>query len=444
MTLKTFEDATSAVLSFSFSGALGPAKDKSVIYSLFKETDNSFTFMVSLCSDTELYTQPIDRYLVVLDRITGEIERTHRIELDIEECRKIFGCFTKSRITKHTRFTDGSLSLSYKVTCREYETEDEVQYVVQLRHHADVSSMNAIMQLVSSTIDPSVLPVPQVYPISDEGLQRTKLGMGIQITRFVSGIMGDRIYPSLSHENKLIFIKRLARAFGSLWNIPLPPERLIGELKARTNEDDDRVELSVGPDRRYSLGGPFGTVADYLRAYIRARLFAFQKQQGIDEYKSQYLKPVEDFVKKGMLNIPAIVEVIPVVPVNTDMALHNIIVSETDPTNIMAIIDWEYCDSAPYACAFPVIEQLFRQRADNGFGLEYPDGLSLREAFWNEIPEWKRWNESEAGTVFLEWFCFGLFMKAEMRPGDVQGEEKANFWAENKRVVEGFLAKYDS
>jgi len=35
-------------------------------------------------------------------------------------------------------------------------------------------------------------------------------------------------------------------------------------------------------------------------------------------------------------------------------------------------------------------------------------------------------------------------MKAEMRPGDVQGEEKANFWAENKRVVEGFLAKYDS
>jgi len=59
---------------------------------------------------------------------------------------------------------------------------------------------------------------------------------------------------------------------------------------------------------------------------------------------------------------------------------------------------------------------LFREPASNRFGAEYAHAGELRDAFWSAIPEWKKWNENEATKVFLEWFRFALFMKAEWRP----------------------------
>ena len=123
------------------------------------------------------------------------------------------------------------------------------------------------------------------------------------------------------------------------------------------------------------------------------------------------------------------------------MGLHNVIVSASDPSEIVAIIDWEFCASSPYACLEPMIERLFREPAANGFGPEYPGANELREAFWGSIPKWDLWNQSEATKVFREWYRFGKFMKAEWRPEDLKGEERDTFWAENIRVVERFLAK---
>ena len=54
------------------------------------------------------------------------------------------------------------------------------------------------------------------------------------------------------------------------------------------------------------------------------------------------------------------------------------------------------------------------------------------------------WNRSEVTRVFLEWFRFGLFMKAEWRPDGLSGEEKEGYWKENVRLVEGLLEKYGS
>lgn len=144
-----------------------------------------------------------------------------------------------------------------------------------------------------------------------------------------------------------------------------------------------------------------------------------------------------------MHNIPAIVEDIPVVAIHSDMGPHNVILSPTTPTDIMAIIDWEFVASAPYASLHRVIEMLFREPASNGFGAEYEHADELRDAFWGAIPEWKRWNESEATRVFLEWFRFGVFMKAEWRPDGLDEEEKEAHWGENVRVVEGLLGKYE-
>src|SRR6202022_1931185 len=204
------------------------------------------------------------------------------------------------------------------------------------------------------------------------------------------------------------------------------------------------IKLSVGPDRYHSLGGPFNSVADYLRAHIHGALRALKKQEDIDEYKSRYLQRVADFVQTGMVNIPAVVEQIPVVPVHLDMGLHNLIVSEADPTDLVAIIDWGFCGSAPYACVDRIIESLFRMPALNRFGAEYPRADELRSAFWGAIPDWQKCNESEATTIFREWFRFASFLKADWRPDYLEGEEREKFWAENERVVEEFLAKYHS
>ena len=73
--------------------------------------------------------------------------------------------------------------------------------------------------------------------------------MGIQITRFIPGVMASLVYPSMSRDLKLRFVGKLALSFDALWRLPLPQKRLIGELKATSTED--RIQLSVGPDRHY-------------------------------------------------------------------------------------------------------------------------------------------------------------------------------------------------
>ncbi len=127
---------------------------------------------------------------------------------------------------------------------------------------------------------------------------------------------------------------------------------------------------------------------------------------------------------------------------HADMGPHNIIISSHTPSEIQAVIDWEFVASAPYASLHRIIEMLFRKLAPNGFGQEYDRTDELREAFWDAIPDWKLWNEDESIKAFLEWFRFGLFMKPEWRPKDLPADEAQKFWRENIRVVRDMLNKY--
>ncbi|KAM5441253.1 hypothetical protein MferCBS31731_003682 [Microsporum ferrugineum] len=252
--------------------------------------------------------------------------------------------------------------------------------------------------------------------------------------------VASRTYPRLSHEEKLVFVRRIALAFQACWSIPLPKPRLIGELIA-TDVGDETI-LSVEPDRHHGLGGPFSSVREYLQAYIKSSLVALEKQQGIEENKEKFLERIRDFVKNCMRKIPAIVEEIPIVAMRSDMGPHNIIVSSHTHIDIEAVIDWEFVASAPFASLYRIIEMFFRKPAENGFGSEYDRASELREVFWGTIPEWKLQVESEPTQVFLEWFRFGLFMKPEWRPKDLPENEAKEFWRENIRVVEGTLHKY--
>jgi hypothetical protein len=232
--------------------------------------------------------------------------------------------------------------------------------------------------------------------------------MGRQITQFVPGVVASSIYANLSHEERLTFVRKMALAFRACWQIELPTPRRIGELIARRSKDD-AIALEVGPDRHHGLGGPFQSVRKYLRAYIKSSLAALKKQQGIEECKNRYLNRLKDFVRSRLdTAIPSVVEDIPAVLIHADMGLHNVIVSEQTPTDIRAVIDWEFASSAPYLSLHRIIEMLFRKPAPNGFGVEYDRASELGKAFWGAIPEWERWNQTEAARVFLEWFRFGL------------------------------------
>ncbi|OPB46985.1 hypothetical protein A0O28_0071090 [Trichoderma guizhouense] len=252
--------------------------------------------------------------------------------------------------------------------------------------------------------------------------------------------MASSIYSQLSHKERLIFVRKIALAFSACWEIQLPEPRLIGELIA--SNVDGQITLRVGPDRHHGLGGPFHSVRDYLRAYIKCCLVLLEKQQDIEEYKEKHLHRIREFVNTRLHEIPKIVEIVPIVAMHADMGPHNIIVSNQTPTEIQAIIDWEFLESAPYASLYREMEMFFRETAPNGFGPEYERADELREAFWSSIPNWKRWNESEATQTFLEWFRFGLFMKPEYRPKELTDEERDKFWVENIRVVESMLDKY--
>lgn len=169
--------------------------------------------------------------------------------------------------------------------------------------------MDSLVASISGIIDPQILPVPPVYPIPGEMKRQAATGIGRQITRLIPCVLASSVYPRLSHEERLIFVRKMALAFQACWRIQLPEDHLIDELIAATI--DGRVVLKIGPDRHYGLGGPFPSVREYLRAYIRSSLVALEKQQGIEEYKERFLGRVRDFVDSRMHNIPAIVEDIP-------------------------------------------------------------------------------------------------------------------------------------
>lgn len=289
--LMTKDQAVSKLLAYVFSGAIGPTNGKGVGYALIEETSTVFSWSASL-EDIDGPATPVDRYLIKIDRRSKEISPPEPIALSKAELTEAIYSATGQHLASSTRFTDGALSISYKVTVKE---SPDTAYVVQLRHHGRVASMDSLMSLVSKTIDPHILPVPQVYPIPGEMKRQQTTGMGRQISRLIPGVMASSVYEQLSHEEKLILVRKMAVAYQACWRIQLP-KRQIGELIA--TEFSGRVVLGIGPDRHYGLGGPFSSVREYLRAYIKASLVALEKQKALRITRSAFL------VGLGVLSTP--------------------------------------------------------------------------------------------------------------------------------------------
>ncbi|KAM3547134.1 hypothetical protein MY1884_009717 [Beauveria asiatica] len=326
--------ASDALLKYVYSGVIGDIKGLAVDYALMRTTDSTFTFSAAL--------EPLDHLPEFLDR-----------------------------------FTDGGFSTSYKVTVMH---NPEIVYVVQLRFHGNVASMDAFMKFVHANSTPGVIPMPAVYSIPGEAEHQQSTGFGRQITRFEPGVLAERVYSDLP--------------------------------------------------------GPFTSVREWLKGRLRHAVSSLGRASGIDDYKDKYMVALQAFVDNKSDLIPQTVEECPIAALHVDMGLHNVLVAEGNHKEVKAIIDWELCASAPFLAAYPCIEMLFRRGAPNGFGPEYPHADELRSTFWDAIPEWKTCWESQGVRDFMEWFRFALFLRPEYCPKEKSMAEKCEFWAENKYNVE--------
>ena len=130
-TLATQDETVSSLLAYVFGGAIGPPEGRAVGYSLVEATPTAFSWWASL----EYYDGPpvpVDRYLIKIDRRLREICSPEPIVLSETELTESIFSATSHHLASSRRFTDGSLSISYKVTVEE---SLDIAYVVQLRHH---------------------------------------------------------------------------------------------------------------------------------------------------------------------------------------------------------------------------------------------------------------------------------------------------------------------
>lgn len=101
-------------------------------------------------------------YLVNPDRMSRKIESAMPIIISEAELSEIILTATGHHLKTRSRFADKSFSILYEVSVAE---DADIHYVVQVRHYEIVTSMSFLMTLISSTMDPCIIPLPTIYPI---------------------------------------------------------------------------------------------------------------------------------------------------------------------------------------------------------------------------------------------------------------------------------------
>lgn len=238
-------------------------KGKRESYSLLEATDSVVSWIAALEKEDGT-SQPIDRYLVDIDKILQKAQTPMLIKLSGNiKLREVVLAATDNHLKASSWFINRAPTIFYKFTIEE---DPHIQYVVQLHHHGNITSMNLVISLISTTVDPSILPLSAVYPIPGEKQRQKITGFDRQIARLISGPIANSVYPQISHQENLVFVQNMAPVFQGIWHIPLPKPRLIGELC--TTQTGNYITLNLSPDRYYNFKGPFTSVRDYFRSHI--------------------------------------------------------------------------------------------------------------------------------------------------------------------------------
>lgn len=111
--------------------------------------------------------------------------------------------------------------------------------------------------------------------------------------------------------------------------------------------------------------------------------------------------------------------------VHRGLGLHNIIFSESLTPTLKGMINWEFVGHAPALITIPaLIEPTFELAKSESWATAADE---LREAFWDEIPQWKHSVGSKGSQIFLDLYSFGLYLKA-----DTLSDSKVNLAAKEQ------------
>jgi hypothetical protein len=88
-------------------------------------TDSTF-FWIAALEDEDSTGQPIDRYRVDIDRLSSKIQTPILISLSEAELQEASLAATCHHLKAFSRFTDGALSISYKISIEE---DPDIQYI---------------------------------------------------------------------------------------------------------------------------------------------------------------------------------------------------------------------------------------------------------------------------------------------------------------------------
>ncbi len=416
-----------------FGGLLGPVNGRAITHGIASEDALTTTFMTTLFSVKDINEQPVKRHLVRLAKKDGKLIWSKPATLGRDQLTTILIDAKVGTLKDFTQLNQGAHAVTYKASVLE---DEEGQYIVQLRYNVNIDSMNKLLMYIRENV-PRNLPVPKVYPNCLPAL----CGLDIQVSQFVPGVLAESLYFNLPHQDKVTLVKQIACAFGNLWSLPLPrPANLIGEAII----SGDPLSVSVGTNRECGHGGTFFSVSSYLQAWIKHRMTRLEAQQNIDEFKKEYLPRIRALVNTKLNTIPLEVEDVPIVITHRDMGLHNMILSASKPVKLAAIIDWESTYCLPFPTAVPtLINPMFQKDPASTCGEDFSEGEELRAAFWAEIPEWKKLINSNAAETFLDWYQFGVFLKADAPPNpNASTDEKRRLWRANGKFIERFLQKW--
>ncbi|KAJ5832424.1 hypothetical protein N7474_000735 [Penicillium riverlandense] len=378
------EELSQHMRDLVFGGHLGPAQGKAVTFDVVREDTVSIIFIAALISLTGV-SDLLDRYLICLAKEDGALLSTTPVSLDKDAIAKAIqeaGC---GELVYYNRLCDGTFGTTYKAKAYTKSENKPDEYVVQLRYHANIASMYHLIQTFAR-----------------------KAPKGSQLL--------------------------MARAFAALWDLSVPRAgNLIGEPVV-----SPEGTISVGPERLHGLGGPFSSVTSYIQAWIKHRVNKLQTKQAIDEYKDKYMSRILRFTESSLNHIPVEIENVKLSLVHTDLGLHNMIFSESRIPKLKGVIDWEFVDHAPPLIAIPTL-------IEPTFEFFPSESDELRQAFWDEIPQWKEAMASKGSKTLLDLYSFGFYLKADALPdrnADLATKEK--YWENNANFVERFLERWES
>ncbi|KAH6704046.1 kinase-like domain-containing protein [Leptodontidium sp. MPI-SDFR-AT-0119] len=216
--------------------------------------------------------------------------------------------------------------------------------------HLTTASEVAVLQLVRSQ---TTVPVPRVLawnsnpsnPVEAEYIVMEK-APGIQLFQTWDDLDGD---------SRLSLIKQLTELEHQLASIPFPASGHLYFMESILKNKHILLDSSVDPTSQYGIGPSWESVAAYGRALAEREIFRLRTQLSARPDRLHYanieddialLQKAADLIDRLESHLSLEQNSRPTLW-HTDLHMGNIFVSETEPSKIVSLIDWQSISVSP-------------------------------------------------------------------------------------------------